>query len=82
MEMSVRQLRAEVLGLEPLPLPVIEELIGSITGEALLGNEIGSWVHNSSGGNPFFVEEILKHLVDRRGAAADDGQMASCSRRI
>ncbi len=65
MDISVRQLRAEVLGLEPLSLPVIKELIASITGEALLGNEIGSWVHNSSGGNPFFVEEILKHLVDR-----------------
>jgi Nif-specific regulatory protein len=65
MELSVRQLRAETLSLEALPPQAIEDLIAGITGQASLGREIGSWVHKASGGNPFFVEEILKHLIDR-----------------
>ena len=65
MELSARQLRAETLALEALPLQAIEDLIAGITGETSLAGEIGTWVHKSSGGNPFFVEEILKHLVDR-----------------
>ena len=65
LEVSVRQHRADLLALEALPAPAVADLIAGITGEAGLAGEIGSWVHKASGGNPFFVEEILKHLVDR-----------------
>ncbi len=64
-DLAARQLRAESTPLEMLPPPVIEALIAGMTGEASLGREIGPWIHEASGGNPFFVEEILKHLVDR-----------------
>jgi Nif-specific regulatory protein len=64
-ELAVRQHRAETLALEALPPCAIEDLVAGITGQASLGKEIGSWVHKASGGNPFFVEEILKHLIDR-----------------
>ncbi|MGA2263496.1 MAG: AAA family ATPase, partial [Acidobacteriota bacterium] len=65
MEMSARQLRAETMALEALPPQAVGEMIVGITGEPTLAGDLGSWVHKCSGGNPFFVEEILKHLVDR-----------------
>jgi hypothetical protein len=34
-------------------------------GQRELGSASGDWLYKSSGGNPFFVEEILKQLVDR-----------------
>jgi Nif-specific regulatory protein len=64
-DLGSRQQRGEVLALENLSASEVEELVGGITGEPALGKDLGSWVHRASGGNPFFVEEILKHLVDR-----------------
>ncbi len=64
-EAAARQLRAETLPLHPLSAQAVEQLVTSITGEALLGKDIGSRIQESSGGNPFFVEEMLKHFVDR-----------------
>jgi Nif-specific regulatory protein len=74
MGLAVRQHRAETLSLEALPPHAIENLIAGITGQASLGKEIGSWVHKSSGGNPFFVEEILKHLIDRALLRRESGK--------
>jgi Nif-specific regulatory protein len=66
MELSVRQQRAETCTLGPLPQPAVEELVACMTGESSLAREIGPWTYEWSGGNPFFVEEILKHLVDQK----------------
>jgi len=64
-ENSIRQLRAESLALEPLSEEAVSALIASMTGEVELADSIAHWFWKASGGNPFFVEEILKHLVDR-----------------
>ena len=74
MEVSVRQQRAETCTLGALPQPAIEELVAGMTGETSLAREIGPWTHEWSGGNPFFVEEILKHLVDRQVLHRDLGK--------
>jgi transcriptional regulator with GAF, ATPase, and Fis domain len=63
-EKCIRQERAERMILEPLDEESVRQLIVSMTEEPDLGQAIGPWVFRSSGGNPFFVEEILKHLVD------------------
>ncbi|PYU98994.1 MAG: hypothetical protein DMG10_26630, partial [Acidobacteria bacterium] len=61
-EQSVRHLRGERLSLEPLSEVFVEELVQSVVGES---RDVGDWIYKSSGGNPFFVEELLKDLVDR-----------------
>ena len=73
-ELAVRQQRAESMALGALPPSAVEEMIAGITGEAYLGKEIGPQVHQSSGGNPYFVEEILKHLVDRTVLRRESGK--------
>jgi len=60
-----RQLRGEKLGLEPLGKDAVVQLISSLTGEDELGQKLGEWVGRNIGGNPFFVEQTLAHLVDR-----------------
>jgi transcriptional regulator with GAF, ATPase, and Fis domain/tetratricopeptide (TPR) repeat protein len=65
MEHVPRQGRGDSLALESLSQDSIERLITGVLGEEEIGREIAAWVYKASGGNPFFVEEILKHLVDR-----------------
>jgi len=72
-ENSIRQLRAESLTLEPLSEEAVRALIASMTGEVELADSIAHWVWKASGGNPFFVEEILKHLVDRGLLRREEG---------
>jgi transcriptional regulator with GAF, ATPase, and Fis domain/tetratricopeptide (TPR) repeat protein len=62
---TVRQARGEQMALPGLPLDSVLALIESMTGEEELGRILGDWIYRASGGNPFFIEEILKHLVDR-----------------
>ncbi len=64
-EQAVRQLRGETLALEPLSKDFVEEFLRNTVSGLDLTSEIVDWAYNSSGGNPFFLEEILKHLVDR-----------------
>ena len=73
-ENSTRQLRAESLSLEPLCEEAVKALIVSMTGEVEIGDSIAHWVWKASGGNPFFVEEILKHLVDRNLLQREGGK--------
>ena len=73
-EQATRQLRGETLALETLSEESVVELVSSMIGEGELGKEIGAWVHRSSGGNPFFLEQILKHLVDRKLLTRDQGK--------
>lgn len=73
-ENSVRQLRAESLTLESLNEEAVRALITSMTGEVELADSITHWVWKASGGNPFFVEEILKHLVDRSLLQREEGK--------
>jgi transcriptional regulator with GAF, ATPase, and Fis domain len=64
-ELSIRQDRGEVLALEPLAKESVEELVAIMTAVAGLKETLGSWIFRSVGGNPFFIEEILKHLVEQ-----------------
>jgi transcriptional regulator with GAF, ATPase, and Fis domain len=65
MEMAVRQERGEILSLEPLTKKNVEQLVAGMTGDSCLKESLGSWMYESIGGNPFFLEEMLKHLVEQ-----------------
>jgi len=62
---AVRQLRGERLVLDPLPKDAVVQLISSLTGDDQLGQRLGEWVGRNTGGNPFFVEQTLQHLIER-----------------
>ena len=64
-ELSTRQQRGEVLTLEPLSKAHVGELVASMLGAPELKETLGSWIYKSIGGNPFFVEEMLKHLLEQ-----------------
>ncbi len=62
----VRQERGESLQLEPLEKESVEQLIEGMTGDGRLKKTLGEWIYESVGGNPFFIEEMLKHLVEQK----------------
>jgi class 3 adenylate cyclase/tetratricopeptide (TPR) repeat protein len=55
---------ASLLQLEPLPPAGIDTLIGNLVGEAELADEARARMVEVAEGNPLFVEEILRMLVD------------------
>jgi len=71
---AARQLRGERLELEALPRDAVIRLISNMTGDASLGKWLGEWVGRTIGGNPFFIEETLKHLADRGILKRDAGK--------
>ncbi len=66
MDSIVRQERGEILALEPLTSLNVESLIESMTGDAPLKSTLGPWIFKSFGGNPFFLGEVLRHLVEQK----------------
>jgi Nif-specific regulatory protein len=70
----LRQERGEVLALDGLGPDAVTELVVSITGEETLGSAMAPWIWRSSGGNPFFIEEMLKNLVDRGVLLREQGR--------
>ncbi len=69
-----RQLRGETLQLGPLTLESTVQLIASMTGREELGRLLGEWVNTTFGGNPLFVEQTLKHLIDSSLLKREQGQ--------
>ncbi|MBN2320024.1 MAG: AAA family ATPase, partial [Acidobacteria bacterium] len=65
MARAVRQKRGDVHVLEPLSGESVEELAALMTGTPQLKKTLGSWIFQHVGGNPFFLEEMLKHLVEQ-----------------
>lgn len=65
MDSVVRQERGENLLLEPLEKENVERLIEGMTGDSRLSGTLGGWTYRSVGGNPFFIEEMLKHMVEQ-----------------
>ena len=65
MDSVIRQERGEILALDPLTKANVENLIAGMTGDLRLGLSLGSWIFRSFGGNPFLIEEVLKHLVEQ-----------------
>ena len=53
------------LRLEPLESESLTELLESLLGSDAALASLKSFVHNRAGGNPFFVEELVRALVDR-----------------
>ncbi len=65
MDSTVRNDRGEILTLDPLNKESVISLVSGITGERRLEETLGSWIFGRVGGNPFFLEEMLKHLVEQ-----------------
>jgi transcriptional regulator with GAF, ATPase, and Fis domain len=74
MELAVRQDRAEILMLEPLEKEHVKQLVAAMTGDYELKEILGNWIFRSVGGNPFFLEEMLKHLVEQGVLNRDAGK--------
>jgi len=64
-EQSQRQMLGGSLVLDSLGAEDVEQMIRSMAGKDDLPDGVIRRVLDSSGGNPFFVEELLKHLVER-----------------
>ena len=60
-----RERRLEEILLRPLTREEVRAMIGAIFSGAEVGDEFVDAVVERTGGNPFFVEELLKVLLDR-----------------
>jgi len=69
------------LGLETLSLDVSIRLVRNILGGLPLAPEIEKRIVEKTGGNPFFVEEIVRDLLDR-GDLVKSGDRYICNRPI
>jgi len=65
---------ATSLRLEPLTEEDSERLIENLLGEAPLEEQVRSRIRHAAEGNPLFVEEILRMLVDEELLRRDDGR--------
>jgi transcriptional regulator with GAF, ATPase, and Fis domain/tetratricopeptide (TPR) repeat protein len=65
-DQAVRLERGESLILELLVEENVKQLVAGMTGDSGLNETLGSWIFESVGGNPFFLEEMLKHLIEQR----------------
>jgi class 3 adenylate cyclase/tetratricopeptide (TPR) repeat protein len=64
--------------LEPLSADEAEELVDLLLGAEELPDEVRFRILERAGGNPFFLEEIVRHLVEEREkVAAEEGWRAS-----
>ncbi len=80
---------AEAIHLERLPAPAVAELIRSMTGGPAAApapsgamGDLGARLAAETGGNPFFVEEVMKALAEEGAfAAGAEGAGAGSSRR-
>ncbi|MEJ2111515.1 MAG: hypothetical protein P8Z37_16710, partial [Acidobacteriota bacterium] len=64
-QLVLRQNRGEVLPMRALAAEGVEQMISWMTGEPALKDSLGSWMYRLVGGNPFFLEEMLKHLHEQ-----------------
>ena len=63
--------------LDPLPREQASRLVTMLLEVEALPDDIHDRIVERAGGNPFFAEEIVRHLVDRRGADGRGGNAAS-----
>jgi class 3 adenylate cyclase/tetratricopeptide (TPR) repeat protein len=52
--------------LEPLPTAQAGRLLGLLLGEESVPGRVRAQILDRSGGNPFFLEEIVRHLLEER----------------
>jgi class 3 adenylate cyclase/tetratricopeptide (TPR) repeat protein len=80
---EIRELRpdwgniAELVVLEPLSEPESELLIGNLLGRAELTGDVRLRITRAAEGNPLFVEEMLRKLIDDGLLDRDDGHWTS-----
>ena len=65
-ELAIRHERGEILSLNPLTKENITGLVSGIMGNAELHDSLGAWIFRTVGGNPFFLEEMLQHMVEQK----------------
>src|SRR5207245_5125804 len=65
----------ERLTLRPLPQEDAAILAGAVLGGMRLSVELEEYVAERAGGNPFFVEELLRALEETGGLEQRDGVM-------
>jgi class 3 adenylate cyclase len=65
---------ATTIRLDPLTDEESERLIENLLGRAPLQAEVQTRIRNAAEGNPLFVEEILRMLVDREVLRREDGR--------
>ena len=53
------------LSLKPLPDPAVRALLSDLLGGAALPEELQARILDRAGGNPFFIEEVLRSLIDQ-----------------
>jgi len=76
---EIRERRPEWAGaslvvmLEPLTGAECERLIANLLGEAGLTGDAADRITDAAGGNPLFVEEMLRKLIDDGSLERDDG---------
>jgi len=63
-----------VIRLEPLRSEESERLVGTLLGEWSGPEEVGRQIVDGAGGNPLFIEEMLRMLVDDGALAREDGR--------
>jgi class 3 adenylate cyclase/tetratricopeptide (TPR) repeat protein len=63
-----------VIRLEPLRSEESEQLVGNLLGEWSGPEEVGRQIVEGAGGNPLFIEETLRMLVDDGLLAREDGR--------
>ena len=57
--------RGEVVSLDPLTKNGVRQMIAGLTGIGKHQDALCDWMFRTVGGNPFFLEELLKQLADR-----------------
>jgi len=65
MGQSIHNDRGEIVSLKPLSKENIHQLIAGMTGEGGLRDSFGDRIFRTVGGNPFFLEEMLKHFAEQ-----------------
>lgn len=65
----------ELLELQPLGTANVSELARGIIGDRQLSAELETYLATRSGGNPYFVEELLHNLLEVGGLTERSGQV-------
>ena len=63
------------MSLRPLRAEEATVLAGAVLGEARLSRDLEQYVAERAGGNPFFVEEMLRALQETGGLETRDGRV-------
>jgi transcriptional regulator with GAF, ATPase, and Fis domain len=74
LDSTIKHERGEIITVEPLDRESAEQMVENVTGDSRLKVSLGAWIYESVGGNPFFLEEMLKHLVEQKILRYESGE--------